>query len=117
MSNTMRFCITDGPSSRTLVDAFFYAHGQGTSRMRAIFTLRFTPSAHDVDVTPEDLKFFKASASIQSIGHEDGSGMSFNIAGYIKMKDSEKLDGKWYSFTGYYHAKNRKGYILATERE
>lgn len=101
-TNELKIEIMDGPSASRTVDAFKYAYDK-EGALTAIFTL-----SGDV----------KISLRVTSLEHEDGSGSSLNIIGYI-ISITKKVFGREIVITNenfrvrlYYHARPRQGAIF-----
>ena len=105
MNTKKIFNIENGPSLDRLFDAFKYAYSEYYDKVYATFLIAKSyttpPGASGRAFRLLDAKDFR----LTSIQHEDGSGQSFNLAGYCKVYDTPK------NFTAYYNAKTRKGTI------
>lgn len=97
--NTKYFTIIDGPNKDLLFDAVKYAYSQQV-RVNTNFTISIDPKLANVC-------FIKKMRRIVGVEHEDGSGDSFNIHGYVLVclfgKDVEAR------FRAYYNTRTRKG--------
>jgi hypothetical protein len=93
-ATTQRLTITDGPAAHVIWTAAQYAFDSNVAA-----TVDFTL---DQGLPQKDGVMWRhIKPSVQGACHEDGSGQSLMIQGY--------LDG--YHFTGYYNARRRQGYL------
>jgi len=94
LSTSIRILV--GPCSHTLFDACKYAYDQNIRPDRiAWFGIK--------DDDPKETDPFKLWVRIISIEHEDGSGKSFNLKGYVSTS-CEKLAYRGKRFEAYYNA-------------
>ena len=112
------FKIVDGPNRETIIDAFKYAYDDD-SKVVANFAISLWPKVPNPDQKVRILAKTK-DWRVTSIQHEDGSGYSCNLGGYVKacLRLSTPERGvKYlaYRFKAYYNAKNREGTIELTE--
>jgi len=103
--------VTNGPSKMDLVTALAYAYGKDRQPFWVTFELsqENLPGNAGAEFWNEMVKRNRGQfqAIISSLEHEDSSGDSFNIAGYLGFAPHPKhLDTR---FTGYYSTKTRKG--------
>ncbi len=85
--------IVAGPNKDALFDSCKYAYDK---RVKISMPFRLS------EVFPTDFR-------ITSICHEDGSGDSFNLAGYCKIDIAEFGGHNFCHFEAFYNTKNRKG--------
>lgn len=104
--------IKKGPSKDALIDAFKYAYSKTDERPPIPLDFKI---AIGYTGLPSDPKTAYIAAKIKnlrvtSIEHEDGSGESFNIAGYCDADlGVNQTRYQHYRFTAYYNTKNRTG--------
>ena len=112
--NTKVYQIVNGPSKDRLIDAFKYAYDK-KSEIPLDFhvVLRQESERSFVLMKTEEFR-------ILSLQHEDGSGVSFNIVGYVYMSTLNPASGRHLAlietrFKAYYNAATRKGTIRFTD--
>ena len=99
------FNIVGGPSKGDLFDSCkHFARGRSLVELEFTVLVGYTapisnPGCAEVRRTVKDV-------AICSIEHEDGSGESFNLAGYAQVGESHRR-----KFTAYYSTKRRTGVI------
>ena len=93
ISSLNRYNIISGPSADRLFDSLKYAY-DSRAKVRVKFTIKKTG----------DSCAQKVSVVIGGISHEDNSGSSFNITGYLGNK----------RFEGHYNSNKRGGYLCTT---
>lgn len=103
--------IIGGPGKDLLFDACKYAYSD-TVKIEIEFMIvgGYTMPTNDPGcaIVPLKAKDFR----IIEIGHEDGSGESFNLRGYCyAILTSSNKDYIPCKFSSYYNAKKRKGFI------
>ncbi len=99
-----------GPNRDRLIDAFKYAYDEENINLGFDVSIG-TVTSHQGEV-PLLAKIKKMV--VQTIGHEDGSGHSFILKGYVCASlfgEEEKV----YDFDAYYNASTRKGTIRFRE--
>ena len=114
-TNEKTFEIVDGPSKDAIFDACKYAY-----HPRSIIVLDFevvvgyTKASSDSKAAYIAMKI--KDLRITSIEHEDGSGESFNLAGFCKadLDPYGTSAAKWhpYKFKAYYNTRYRNGAIV-----
>jgi len=92
--NKQRYTITDGPTVDRIWDAAKYS----ADKMNATVPVRFTT---DIRFTNATGPWLVLTPHITGVEHEDGSGDSLIISGYLNAS----------RFTGYYKGRNRSGFI------
>lgn len=104
----VRATIVDGPSKMDLLVALFYAYDQ----RRGPFFVTFYVQSDDLDqgrnIELLGVKGTPIKAKIVGISHEDGTGDSYIIKGYLDPYGCSKPDFST-KFEGYYSTKNRTG--------
>ena len=111
--NEELYSILNGPNKDALFDACKYAYNENAQiSINFVVMLGHTmPLGH-----PGDAIIAMAIRHIQitSIEHEDGSGESFNLAGYCEAdlrSVTSKVTYRPHRFTAYYNTKTRNGSI------
>lgn len=103
MDISRNYEIANGPSTDRLFDALKYAYDKGAN-VSIDFDVVEGLTSRNKEVAAY-LKMDAKNWHISSITHEDGSGHSFNIQGFVE-ENSEH-----YRFAAYYNAKSRTGSI------
>lgn len=111
--NTIKICsveyqILGGPCSHTLSDAWKYAYDEKIDGEHIAYFSIKSPTDLDPRFKGKD---FTLWVKITSLQHEDGSGKSFNLEGFVSKRcPIESLKGK--RFEAYYNtASIRHGFI------
>ena len=109
------FLIEDGPCRERLFDALKYAYDKGVN-----MTVKFS-IAPDKDSHPSD-HFKVKNVRIAGIDHEDGTGHSFIVKGYLEIcfgetmcNDIIKTDYTYCRFDACYSTQTRRGRIALTQ--
>ena len=109
--------IMSGPSRAQLIDAFQYQYDNGVK-----MPIEFQIALAYTRATGGKRGFYpmktKSDVLLTGIKHEDGSGHSFIIAGYISADArivKELVVYKRYRFEAYYNAQTRRGRITLFE--
>ena len=105
--------VSNGPSKMDLITSFVTAQAKAPNQPFKV-TFEIQPG----QVLPENAVStagYKYQAVIDGISHEDGSGESFCIDGtlYNNRKGQLKIALR-YRFTGYFHTRDRSGYVTFT---
>ena len=108
MDISRNYQIMNGPSADRLFDALKYAYDKKGANVTIDFDVSEGLTSHNKEVAAY-LKMDAKNWHISSITHEDGSGHSFNLAGYVAIKTSTEYEN--YSFSAYYNANSRTGSI------
>jgi hypothetical protein len=108
------FGIKNGPSRDLLIDSLKYAYDKGkVLPVDFSIAVGYTTPLDDPGCAFVAMKI--ESLTITSLEHEDGSGYSFNLAGYCRATLSPWGEVKPYKFKAYYNAKVREGRIEFTD--
>lgn len=107
--------IEAGPNKDALFDCCKYACSRNVN-LPVEFKVAYGYTTPTTDPGCAYLPLEISDIKIHEIGHEDGSGESFNLQGYCKVKldiatDRPSEEYKPYHFKAYYNSKNRTGCI------
>lgn len=111
---TIKALVTKGPSKMDLVTAFTYAYDMERGPFSVTFYMLDDETKLPLEargdrrypVSPKDGT--PVAARITEISHEDNSGESFNLKGFVDYTGTNSFSA---SFMGYYSTRNRRGFF------
>jgi hypothetical protein len=112
MSTKLHFIITGGPTDYQLVDALKYAYDKDNPH-KVVFTMRKSDEKHTDNISEPLPSDIRRPVTITALEHEDGSGYSFILKGFMSILPHESRYSTLYGISGCYNTKTNKGYLNA----